>query len=56
MRVGGGGDCLKYVKGGWNRKERRRDKLGQGVGPLKRGRDGNPLTNYEVAYLVTGLD
>ena len=42
----GGGDCLKYLKKGWNRKEGRRNKsfkkkeagkLGQGVGALKRG-------------------
>ena len=42
-----GGDCLKYVKSGWNRKEGRGNKdlkngggggkLGQGVDALKRG-------------------
>ena len=41
---GGGGNCLKYLKRGWNRKEgrgnkdfKKRGKLGQGVGALKRG-------------------
>ena len=42
-----GGDCLKYLKSGWNRKEGRGNKdlkngggggkLGQGVDALKRG-------------------
>ena len=39
----GRGNCLKYLKRGWNRKEGRRnkdfkkgDKLGQGVGALRR--------------------
>ena len=49
----GGGDCVKYLKRGWNRKEGRGNKnfkegggeLGQGVGALKRG-DRNPLKNY----------
>ena len=42
MRVGG--DCLKYLKRGWKKKEgrgnkdfKRGDKLGQRVGALKRG-------------------
>ena len=42
----GGGNCLKYLKRGWNRKEERGNKdfkkgggkLGQRVGALKRGR------------------
>ena len=40
----GGGDCLKYLKMGWNRKEGRGNKdfkkwgkLGEGVSALKRG-------------------
>ena len=41
----GGGDCLKYLKKGWNRKEGRGNKvfkkeggkLSQGLGALKRG-------------------
>ena len=41
----GRGNCLKYLKRGWNRKEGRRNKdfekgkgeLGQGVGALKKG-------------------
>ena len=50
IRAGGGclregwGNCLKYFKRGWNRKEERSNKdiknggkLGQGVGVLKRG-------------------
>ena len=48
-----GGNCLKYLKRGRNRKERRGNKdfkkgggkLGQGVGALKRG-DWNPVANY----------
>ena len=52
----GWGDCLKYLKRGWNRKEGRGSKdfkkggggkLGQGVGALKR-RGWNPPTNYEL--------
>ena len=43
--VRGWGNCLKYLKRGWNRKDRRRnrhfkkrtgDKLGQGLGTLKK--------------------
>ena len=40
----GGGDCLKYLKTGWNRKEEKGNKdfkkktmLDQGVGASKRG-------------------
>ena len=40
----GGGNCLKYLKRGWNKKEQRGNKyfqkggkLGQGVGALKGG-------------------
>ena len=54
MRVGG--NCLKYLKRGWNRNEgqgnkdfkKREGKLGQGVAALKKGEgEGwNPLTNY----------
>ena len=50
----GGGDCLKYLKRGWNRKDgmghknfKKEGKLGQGVGVLKRGA-WNPLTNYAL--------
>ena len=53
--VGGVGDCLKYLKRGWNRKEEkdnkdflkkgRGGKLDQGVSALKKG-DWNHLTNY----------
>ena len=48
------GDCLKYLKKGWNSKEARGNKefkndgggnLGQGVGALKR-KGLEPLTNY----------
>ena len=49
----GGGNCLKYLKRGWNRKERRGNKyfkegeLDQGVSPLKEGLEPPPpLTNY----------
>ena len=48
----GGRNCLKYLKSGWKIKEGRANKdfkkgnkLGQGLGALKRG-DWNPLTNY----------
>ena len=52
----GGGNCLKYLKRGWNSKEARGNKdfkkrgggggkLGQGVGALKR-KELEPLTNY----------
>ena len=55
MREGGGEDCLKYLKRGWNRKEGKGNKdfkkgegkLGQGECALKRG-DSDPLTNYEL--------
>ena len=48
-----GGNCLKYLKRGWNRKEgkgnkdftRGGGKLDQGVGALKRG--WNPFVNYD---------
>ena len=49
MPEGGRGNCLKYFKSGWNRKEGRGKwgaKLGQGVGALKREGGWNPLTNY----------
>ena len=48
----GGENCLKHLKRGWNRKEgrankdfKKRGKLGQGVGALKR-ESWNPLSNY----------
>ena len=53
----GGGNYLKYLKRGWNRKEgrgnkdfKKGNKLGQGVGALKRRRGGgwSPLTNYVI--------
>ena len=51
----GWGDCLKYLKRGWNRKEERGNKdykygaeLGQGVCDLKKG--GLKLS-YEILYL-----
>ena len=45
MGFEGVGNCLKYLKRGWNRKEgrgnkdfiKRGDRLGQGVGALKKG-------------------
>ena len=50
----GGGNCLKYLKRGWNREEGRGNKdfkkgskLGQGVGALKRG-GWNPFANYDL--------
>ena len=48
----GGGNCPRDLKRRWNRKEgngqkdfKKGDKLGQGIGALKR-RGWNPLTNY----------
>ena len=69
IRAGGscvrvGGDCLKYLKRGWKKKEgrgnkdfKRGDKLGQRVGALKRGgrRRWNPLPNHESTKLVIGV-
>ena len=53
----GGGNCLKYLKRRWNRKEgrghkdfKRGGKLGQGVGALKAG-GWNPLTNCVYTVL-----
>ena len=58
----GGGNCLKYLKKGWNRKEGRETKilkvggkLGQGVGALKRGGSWKPLTNYDEELQKMGL-
>ena len=51
----GGGNCLKYLKMGWNRKEVKGNKdfkkggwgkLRQGLGALKKGGNWNPVTNY----------
>ena len=52
----GGGNCLKYLKREWNRKEGRGNKviknrggggkLDQGVGALKGGEGWNLLMNY----------
>ena len=55
----GGGNCLKYLKKGWNRKagretkilkKERGGKLGQGVGALKKGGRGagTPLRTMEA--------
>ena len=58
----GGGNCLKYLKMWWNRKEHRGNKdfkkggkLGQGVGALKRR--GNSLFQFALFYFyfVTNL-
>ena len=57
----GGGNCLKYLKRGWNRTEqgggdtkiktKRGGKLGQGLGALKRGEGGwNLFTNYRTHF------
>ena len=49
------GNCLKYLKRGWNRKEgkgnkdlRKGGKLDQKMSALKRGRGWNPFTNYDI--------
>ena len=58
----GGGNCIKYLKRGWNRKEGRGnkklkkeggDKLGQGVGTLKRGLEPPYELCTSVAYKKT---
>ena len=60
----GGGNCVKYFKSGWNRKEVRGNKdfekwgkLGHKVGALKGGA-GTPLrtmhNNHYTAYYPTG--
>ena len=54
----GEGNCLKYLKRRWNRKEgtgnkdfKKEGNLGQGVGALKRvGGGWNPLTHYESNF------
>ena len=55
-----GGNCLKYLNRGRNRKERRGNKdfkkgggkLGQGVGALKRGGTGTPLRTMHLNHVV----
>ena len=51
----GGGNYPKYLKRGWYRKEgrgnkdfKKGNKLGQGVGALKRRGAWSPLTNYVI--------
>ena len=61
------GNCLKYLKRRWNRKDRRRNrdskkggggKLGQGVGTFKKGGSGNPsrtmlhLSRFHKLYML----
>ena len=47
------GSCQKYLKRRWNRKGNKDFKkggqAGQGVGVLKRGGVGTPITNYKRA-------
>ena len=59
----GGGNCLKYLKRWWNRKDGRGNKdfkKGEQAesrdGSLKKGAFWNPLTNYEsnFSYKVVG--
>ena len=54
----GGGNCLKYLKRGWNRAEgrghkdfKKGGKLGQGVGILKGGGGGLEPPNYGLLFL-----
>ena len=51
------GDCRKYLKRGWNRKEgrghkdfKKRRQAGSRVGALKRGEGWNLLTNYVLLF------
>ena len=53
----GGGNCLKYLTRGWNRKEgrggkdfKKGGKLGEGVEAFRRGGDWYLLTNYGQVY------
>ena len=66
IRAGGiylrvGGNCLKYLKRGWNRAEGRghkdfqKGKLGQGVGVLKQGGAGTPLRTMIMQRFVQNL-
>ena len=55
----GGGNYPKYLKRGWNRKEgrgnkdfKKGNKLGQGVGALKRRRGGGLEPPYKLCYLI----
>ena len=57
----GGGNCLKYLKRGWNRKEGRENKyfkkgtgvkLGQRVGALKKGGLEPPYELWLKLYAV----
>ena len=52
----GGGNCLKYLERGWNKKEGRghKDKLGHGVGALKGGAE-TPLRTMISTVRVTNL-
>ena len=57
------GNCLKYLKIGWNRKKggetkvlKRRSKLGQGVGALKMNGSCNPITKYVIHALNVLLE
>ena len=65
----GGGNCLKYLERGWNRKEgsghkdfKKGGKLGQGVGALKGVLCGKHNAKYRpefgtlVFFLGTGLN
>ena len=61
MRERARGDCLKYLKRGWNKKAEKRGgetkilkggKLGQGVGAIKKGELEPP---YELCYPFSTL-
>ena len=48
VRVVGGGDCLKYLKMGWNGKEWRGNK------DFKKGESWNPM-NYVITSIITSI-
>ena len=56
----GGGNCIKYLKRGWNRNEgrgnkdfkKRGGKLGHGVSALKRGERGGLEPPYKLWYIL----
>ena len=59
----GEGDWLKYLKRGWNRKERRgnkdfkkEDQLGQMFDALKKGGAGTPLRTMLFMHLIFCLN
>ena len=62
MKVGGGGDCLKYLERRWNRRWRVNKHFKKGGGGQAGSRGGclnkgdwNPLTNYDTIFDVNAI-